>query len=95
MEVAAFWSENYPAMGDRDENVRRAQAAGYDVLGTHVLSDEGWDGYYGAITSALASMPAGALPAWFTDGMAREMETRKQAKDCFGYVFYVLQPRKS
>ena len=94
-EVAAFWSENYPAMGDRNENVQRAEAAGYEVLCNHVLSDEGWNGYYGAITSALARIPAGALPAWFTDGMAREVQIREQAKGCFGYVFYVLRPRTS
>ena len=43
----------------------------------------------------MASRPAGALPARLIDGMAREVEIRKQAKGCFGYVFYVLQPRMS
>lgn len=93
-EVAAFWAESYPAMGDQEQNIQRAQAAGYKVLGTHTLSDSGWENYYGAITSALASMPAGALPKVLTEGLAREVEIRRQAEGCFGYVFYVLQPRK-
>lgn len=92
--VAAFWRENYPDMGDRDENTRRAQAAGFEVLVTHVLSDEGWDAYYGALTSALATMPAGKVPPWFASGIAREIEIRQLAPHCFGYVFYVLQPRR-
>jgi len=92
--VEAFWRENYPDMGDRDENVRRAQAAGFEVLATHVLSDEGWDAYYGALTSALATVPKGTIQPWFASGIAREIEIRRLGQHCFGYVFYVLRPRR-
>lgn len=92
--VVTFWRENYPGMADRDENIRRAHAAGFEVIGTRVLSDSGWDDYYGALTSALATTPAGTIPPWFAAGIAQEIEIRRQGQHCFGYVFYVLRPRR-
>ena len=93
-EVAAFWRESYPGMGDRSENLRRAGAAGFDVLDARVLSDAGWDDYHAALTSALAGAPSGALPGWFVGGIAREVAVRRAARGCFGYSFYVLRPRR-
>jgi hypothetical protein len=64
------------------------------VLDAQVLSDTGWNDYYGALASALEGTPVGSLPLWFTDGIAREMDARRQAQGSFGYTFYVLRPRK-
>lgn len=90
-QVAAFWREGYPAMGDRRENTRRAEAAGFEVLDARVLSEDGWSTYHDALVGA-AEARRNEVPS-FADHVQREVAVRRMGEDSFGYTFYVLQPR--
>lgn len=90
-EVAAFWTAAYPAMGTIAENVRRAEAAGYDVLETHTLPVEAWDDYYGPIATAVEAGKAAHLDPAFTAELGQEMAIFAASAGSYGYVFYVLK----
>lgn len=90
-EAVAFWGKNYPAMGDRRENVRRAEAAGFEVIDARVLSDAGWDGYYEALARAVEARRAEA--PGFAAMIDREIGVWRRAGGGYGYVFYALRPR--
>jgi serine/threonine-protein kinase HipA len=92
-EIAAFWEDGYPEMGDRAMNERRARDAGYDVLHRHVLSDEAWDDYYGAIDRTLADGWAETLGAATAAAFADEADLWRRSAGSYGYSFYVLAPR--
>lgn len=89
-ELVAFWDAEYPEMGDRATNERRAREAGYEVLHRHVLSDEAWDDYYGAIERLLADGWAETLGAETADAFAEEAGVWRRSAGSYGYAFYVL-----
>lgn len=90
-EAVKFWRENYPDMATRKENIAHAEAAGYAVLGTHVLSAEGWDEYYGPIAQAIADGRAACLGEDFARRLAEERVVYANGDQSFGYVFYVMR----
>lgn len=94
IEAVEFWQEGYPSMGDRAENVRRAEAAGYAVLHRHVLSEAGWSSYYDALSQALAEDRGGTIDPAFLRAMTREIAVKRASEASFGYTFYVLQARR-
>lgn len=91
--VAAFWRETYPDMGDRARNTRRAEDAGYDVVSIRPLSEEGWSTYYEGLSRALAQTDRATIDPAFRDGILREIEVRREGEGSFGYTFYVLRRR--
>ena len=91
--VADYWRENYPAMTDRQSNLRQAADAGYEVIGTQTLSDKGWDDYYGLISAAIGRGDALHLGTEFSERLLEEREIRDQANGSYGYVFYVMRKR--
>jgi len=95
-ELAEFWAEAYPPMGDVAANAARVSRAGYDLLGHFTLPPSAWwDDYYGHIEAKLPS-----LRDKFRDQPDKldfiameeaEMDLHRRYADFYGYVFYVMR----
>ncbi len=94
-EAAAFFAGGYPAMGTVEENVARAERAGYSVVGTFVFPREAWwDEYYAPMRDRIAALrePArsDAPLATAIANAEREMALHERCGESYGYVFYLL-----
>jgi len=94
--LARFWAEGYPAMASAEENVHRAEAAGYRLIERFALPPEAWwTHYYTRLEARLPDLrrrhahDPEALAA--LDAEAEEIELFRRYSDYYGYVFYVLQ----
>lgn len=95
-EVAAFFREAYPAMGDIESNVALVEAGGYRLEGHFTLPDGAWwDDYY---TPLEARLPA--LREKYRDDpealgvvqmTADEIEMRRRFAASYGYAFFVAR----
>jgi SAM-dependent methyltransferase len=98
--LARFWAEGYPAMTTRQGNVRIAESCGYRVLDHFALPAEAWwTHYYTPMEERLPELrrrhaeDPDALAA--LDEEAKELDLHRDHGDYYGYVFYVLQRRKT
>lgn len=96
-EVRQFWDEAYPGMGTIDKNCAAASDAGYEVLATYVLPEEGWwAGYYTPMQQRIAEL-AGKWSHLGDEAMNvlresdREIALFARYPDEYSYVFYVLK----
>jgi len=89
-----FFTSGYPDMKSAAENVALAEAAGYQVLGTHTLPRQAWiDRYYELLEPRAKNLVGHADPAIrdFAAETLREIEIFAASQDSYGYVFYILQ----
>ena len=87
-----YWETAYPAIAGEAGNITRAQAAGFDVLGTRrVPAQAWWDHYYNPLLERIADMsnPDSVMQAVVAETLA-EIEMFRQYSQCYGYTFYVL-----
>lgn len=92
-ELREFWSVAYPTMAGEAENRRRAQRAGFAVLGTERLPDAvWWKNYYGPLREKIEHLPAGFRGRAAVAETEQEMRLFEQFSRHYGYTFYVLQP---
>jgi serine/threonine-protein kinase HipA len=92
----SFWSVAYPPMATIDENRRRAQRLGYEVLDTFVLPVSAWwNDYYTPLLERVDRLrpTADTNLALLLDETEREIELFRRHGDSYGYVFYLLQRR--
>ncbi len=99
-EAAAFFARMYPAMGTVEQNVARAERAGYSVLGTiDVPRDAWWDEYYTPMLVRLAALrePARSDPALAAavSEAEREIALHRRCGESYGYVFFLLAGRET
>ncbi len=93
-EIAAYWNEGYPHMGDEATNRQRAEDAGFTCLGIHrLVSEAWWTSYYQALQARIDTLRTNADAAML--GVIAESETEmdlfRRYSDTYGYAFYVLQ----
>jgi ubiquinone/menaquinone biosynthesis C-methylase UbiE len=96
LELAEFWEEAYPPMGDAAANASRVSQAGYELLGHFPLPNSAWwDDYYSHIEAKLPS-----LREKYRDQPAKldvitmeeaEMDLHRSYADYYGYSFYVMR----
>jgi len=92
-EPCEFWSAAYPAMASEAENRRRAQRAGFAVLGTERLPDEAWwKNYYDPLRERIEHLPAVFQGRPAVAETQQEMRLFEQFSRHYGYTFYILQP---
>jgi len=89
-----FWNAAYPTMGSENENMIRAEKAGFKVLKTQRLpSATWWSNYYGPLMKRIETIGAVADP--IMQSVIQETETEmdlfRQFSDLYGYTFYVLE----
>jgi SAM-dependent methyltransferase len=87
-----FWSASYPTMAGEAENRRRAQRAGFAVLGTERLPDAAWwKNYYGPLRERIEHLPAALRGRAAVAETEQEMRLFEQFSRHYGYTFYILQ----
>jgi SAM-dependent methyltransferase len=91
-----FWSNSYPAMGSRDQNVDAVARAGYQPRECFALPDTAWWDYYGPLEERIARLrdkyaaAADATGALETlDSMQREIDVFRASAGSYSYVFYI------
>ncbi|MBO6633576.1 class I SAM-dependent methyltransferase [Parvibaculum sp.] len=93
-EARVFWEEAYPSMGTIASNCEAAVRAGFEIVGTHVLTDEDWRAaYYSPMQARIAEM----RETWGeeVEGVLSEAEAEialfENNPGQYSYVFYVLR----
>jgi hypothetical protein len=94
-EAAGFWAAGYPAMRDVPATVAAAEAAGYDVVATHLMPDSDWgDEYHGPLEAAIDAWPDPDEETAAVLAAARlEIDLRRAHADEYGYAGFVLRRR--
>jgi len=95
-EAAAFFKEEYPGIATPDENRRRAESEGYEVLDTFPLPPEDWwTEFYTPLRARIAELrpelrgqPELAAVVAATE---REIDLFSRFSSSYGYVFYLLR----
>jgi hypothetical protein len=82
-------------MRDARATAAAAEAAGYDVLASHLLPDEDWtDEYHRPLEAAIDAWPDPDPAAAEVLAAARtEIDLRRTHPDEFGYAGFVLRRR--
>jgi serine/threonine-protein kinase HipA len=93
-----FFRTGYPDMQTVEQNVATATKAGYELLATHTMPAAAWvDGYYDILApraKALADHPDPGVRE-FARATSREIEIFAQSEASYGYVFYLLERRRT
>ena len=94
-DARQFFESAYPAMQSAGENATICREVGYELLDTHVVSQESWvNGYYDVLKPKAQDLID--HPESSVRDLAREMldEIRvfETSGESYGYVFFVLQP---
>ena len=95
-EAAAFFEQEYPAMGDIEGNIAIFREAGYSVLDHFTIPDQGWwEGYYTPLEAKLPSLrekyQGDEEALGFVEMTAAEIETRRKYGESYGYEFFVAR----
>ncbi len=92
--VREYWGKAYPAIAGESENSRRANTAGFEVLGIHRLPTQAWwTNYYEPLKERMNILRPSADPVMqnVIDETETEIELFKNCKDNYGYSFYLLK----
>ena len=92
--VKEFFRSGYPEMQSVEQNIEKAEEAGYELFNTYALPNEAWvKDYYDVLEPRARSLVNHSHLAVrdFAVETLKEIETFKIAEDSYGYVFYVLQ----
>lgn len=93
--AVALWAD-YEDMTDEAGVCAAVAAAGYGVVGTHRLSDTGWENYYRPLDARIAQLRV-AGPDAQLQAVLEEAETEaavwRAHRDAFGYLLVVARPR--
>ena len=95
-EARAFWDAAYPTMGTIASNCEAAVRAGYEIVGTHVLSEDDWRAeYYSPMRERIGEMRE--IYGEEAEGVLAEAEAEialfERNPGQYSYVFYVLKKR--
>jgi len=92
-EAVDFWTTEYPAMTNIEDNLTKVRSAGYEPVGHFVLPSEDWENYYGPLQEQLVAFRTkhteNAQAQAFADSLQREIDVWKECGSSYGYVFYL------
>jgi len=93
-DLAAFWAEEYPALGHLADAESALAAAGFDVVETFPIPDSAWwSDYYAPLQVRIGELRAtiGREPeaAAVLDAMAREIDMRRRFPEWYEYRFFM------
>ena len=92
--VTEFFRSGYPEMHSVEQNITKAEEAGYELFNTYTIPKETWvDGYYDILEPRAKSLlnHSDVAVRDFAIETLKEIETFKISEGSYGYVFYVLQ----
>lgn len=94
-DLRAYWHAEYPDMSSLQQRTQQTEALGYDRLATQTISAAAWANYYGPLAKRLDEvrehMPGSEAVAALDEEVPM---LKRQADGDFGYVFFVLKPRR-
>ena len=93
-EVREFWAAGYPSAGSEAENARRAESAGYEVLGIERLPQSAWwENYYGPLERRIEELRPAASPVMLSiiSETETEIDLFRRYGETYGYSFYLLR----
>jgi ubiquinone/menaquinone biosynthesis C-methylase UbiE len=98
-EILDFWNAAYPTMGTIEENIRRLEGQGYNLVEHFHLPDSSWwDNYYNPLAERITMLKKkyadnnDALNA--LDDELAEIELFRKYSSYYGYEFYIAQKPK-
>jgi hypothetical protein len=100
-KIKDHWASEYPDMETIDGNVARAEAQGYEMLGTYVMpTQDWWNNYYGPQRKLLPEIQSQydhtehEVHAMLAD-IRKETDLFEEFSEFYGYVFYAVQSTES
>lgn len=95
-EVANFWEEAYPAMGNLEQNLALIKSLGYEVIDHFTLDSKCWtENFYKpqhkAQVEFLARHPNNPTAQELVANQQREAEIYNKYGSLYGYVFYIVR----
>jgi len=98
-EVRSFWEAEYPAIASAEENISRADAAGFEVLDHFSLPQAGWWGeYYDPLQERVELLRPQAANdpalAQMLDSAQKEMDICRRFGDAYSYIYFIMRRRK-
>ncbi|MEM6634813.1 MAG: class I SAM-dependent methyltransferase [Pseudomonadota bacterium] len=93
-ELERFWQE-YPAMTNVAGIEAQIADAGFRVVATRIVSDAGWEAYYGPMQTRIDMLRQGRVDPDLAEVLAdgeKEAMIWRQYRDQFGYVLFVVRP---
>lgn len=95
-EAAAFFREEYPGIATLEQNRRRVESEGYEVLDAFPLpAEDWWTEYYSPLRERIAKLrpelPAQPELAAVVAATEREIHLFSRFSSSYGYVFYLLR----
>ena len=92
--VSEFFRSGYPEMQSVEQNIAKAEEAGYELFNTYTLPKETWvEDYYDILELRAKSLlnHSDVAVRDFAVETLKEIEIFKISEDSYGYVFYILQ----
>jgi ubiquinone/menaquinone biosynthesis C-methylase UbiE len=94
-EVFRFWNRDYPGMSNIPGNIRRAEAAGYQMLDHFTVPvSSWWDDYYTPMKARLPSLwekyRGEAEAEKILQDAQIEIDLYREYSDWYGYEFYIM-----
>ncbi len=93
-DAAAFWSDEYPAMGRVADNTALAEAEGFEMVDSFELPPAAWwDEYYRPLRDRIEVLrpTAGDDLSAMIEATEREIDMYDKHGDSYGYVFYLMR----
>ncbi|MCR8549751.1 methyltransferase domain-containing protein [Salipiger sp. P9] len=92
--VRDFWAPE-PGITTCDGVLAQVEAAGFEVIGTRLLTGAPWQAYYDSLSARIEALRPGASPAMaeVLAGSEREIALWKQAPDRIAYLLVLARPR--
>ena len=92
-EVVEFWTTEYSAMTNIEDNLTKVRASGFEPISHFVLPSEDWENYYGPLQEQLAVFRSeksdNAEAQAFADSLQQEIDMWRKYGSSYGYVFYL------
>lgn len=92
-EAVDFWTSEYPAMTNIEDNLAKVRSASFVPVGHFALPSKDWENYYGPVQDQLAVFRSensdNGEAQTFADSLQREIDVWKECGSSYGYVFYL------
>ncbi|MBY6063320.1 class I SAM-dependent methyltransferase [Pseudidiomarina sediminum] len=89
--AVAFWQQNYPDMAPLATRLAQVEQAGYQVIATFPLSEQGWHDYYAPLKARSAELAATRPSSQAVKDIAKEITIYERHLGEFGYQFFILR----
>ncbi|MGR5147327.1 MerR family transcriptional regulator [Photobacterium alginatilyticum] len=90
-EALAFWQKEYPDMTTAAQRIEQAEQAGYEVIYSFALSDEGWLNYYTPLENRVEALKEQLQGSVALEDLKRELSAFHSRSGEFDYQMFILR----